>query len=406
MSYKIELDAVQQQQIINRLISDYKFSDYGDTLQEGECPGCIKSGKKRYKRLHTYKNNLITIHCSSSNCGFSAKTFELYPDIFKKSIEERFPATADNIHRPALEYVASVRDIDRDVFMLKQKVKENGKVKEVDYSLVTYATVENKGCARLEGVVNGKPFFYVRSMGANFENGGKGKNERGSKYGGYWCHHPLDNPAGAAKIYLVEGIFDAWALKSSRSALKGACVVSLLSCGNFPKEDLQQIIELKKQTGQEKPELVWMLDANASAKAVEFHRSAQKLGFKSSIIAPPATADWNDLLFKNQLTDEHFKNYIYRGRLLAATSAKEKGKLIHEFTGRDEFYFDFDFKYYWHSTTTLKGADDDAPTEESVVTLIADLIFKVTDVSRSILTHENSFSFVFIKKDTQTTQFY
>ncbi|MEQ5761306.1 bifunctional DNA primase/helicase, partial [Proteus mirabilis] len=57
--------------------------------------------------------------------------------------------------------------------------------------------------------------------------------------------------------------------------------------------------------------------------------------------------DWNDLHMKGKLTERDVARYRYYGKLLLASTAFEKARLMFNWTERSEFDFQHDNRLYW-----------------------------------------------------------
>ncbi|MFV9997282.1 MAG: hypothetical protein AB8W37_06170 [Arsenophonus endosymbiont of Dermacentor nuttalli] len=99
-----------------------------------------------------------------------------------------------------------------------------------------------------------------------------------------------------------------------------------------------------------KPLLVSALDnGNTDEKAIRKHvASSQQEGWKSSAALPSRlkNEDWNDLHLKGRLEWYDLLRYRYYGDLLLAKSATDKAMMIFNYIHRNDFYFEFDSRFY------------------------------------------------------------
>ncbi|KLB61469.1 toprim domain-containing protein, partial [Xanthomonas euvesicatoria] len=143
------------------------------------------------------------------------------------------------------------------------------------------------------------------------------------------------------EVWIVEGIFDAIALLQH-----GMCAVSAMSSNAFPEESLR---ELAKARMAHLPTLVWALDNEPGARAYTHKhiKRAAALGFDSRaaqiVQRDGKKTDWNDLHLRAIASDDpkQWDNDVnearYQGDLLVARSAVDKGLLMFEHDGRNDF---------------------------------------------------------------------
>jgi len=191
-------------------------------------------------------------------------------------------------------------------------------------------------------------------------------------YKGYWWRLPQQDLTKATEIWLTEGIFDAISLVQN-----GLYAVSLMSCHNYPEHALAA---LKTAVGaNKKPLLVWALDkGNAGEKAIRKHVArSQQEGWKSCAALPSQfkNEDWNDLHLKDRLERYDLMRYRYYGDLLLTKSATDKAMLIFNYTHRNNFYFQFDSRFYWfkldierHLKAVERILDSEKLTKEEATT--------------------------------------
>ncbi|MFA4340888.1 toprim domain-containing protein [Xanthomonas perforans] len=160
------------------------------------------------------------------------------------------------------------------------------------------------------------------------------------------------------EVWIVEGIFDAIALLQH-----GMCAVSAMSSNAFPEESLR---ELAKARMAHLPTLVWALDNEPGARAYTHKhiKRAAALGFDSRaaqiVQRDGKKTDWNDLHLRAIASDDpkQWDNDVnearYQGDLLVARSAVDKGLLMFEHDGRNDFWLDYRSRLYWFDFDTQR----------------------------------------------------
>ncbi|MBV6872216.1 toprim domain-containing protein, partial [Xanthomonas euvesicatoria] len=182
----------------------------------------------------------------------------------------------------------------------------------------------------------------------------------GQSYAGVWWAAPaaLTAMQTAREVWIVEGIFDAIALLQH-----GMCAVSAMSSNAFPEESLR---ELAKARMADLPTLVWALDNEPGARAYTHKhiKRAAALGFDSRaaqiVQRDGKKTDWNDLHLRAIASDHpkqwdnDIKEARYQGDLLVARSAVDKGLLMFEHDGRNDFWLDYRSRLYWFDFDTQR----------------------------------------------------
>ncbi|MCF5927119.1 toprim domain-containing protein, partial [Xanthomonas perforans] len=182
----------------------------------------------------------------------------------------------------------------------------------------------------------------------------------GQSYAGVWWAAPaaLKAMQTVREVWIVEGIFDAIALLQH-----GMCAVSAMSSNAFPEESLR---ELAKARMAHLPTLVWALDNEPGARAYTHKhiKRAAALGFDSRaaqiVQRDGKKTDWNDLHLRAIASDDpkQWDNDVnearYQGDLLVARSAVDKGLLMFEHDGRNDFWLDYRSRLYWFDFDTQR----------------------------------------------------
>ncbi|MBB4728244.1 hypothetical protein FHR58_002302 [Xanthomonas arboricola] len=182
----------------------------------------------------------------------------------------------------------------------------------------------------------------------------------GQSYAGVWWAAPASLTAmqTAREVWIVEGIFDAIALLQH-----GMCAVSAMSSNAFPEESLR---ELAKARLADLPTLVWALDNEPGARAYmhKHIKRAAALGFDSRaaqiVQRDGKKTDWNDLHLRAIASDDpkqwdnDVKEARYQGDLLVARTAVDKGLLMFEHDGRNDFWLEYRSRLYWFDFDTQR----------------------------------------------------
>ncbi|MBB6259348.1 hypothetical protein FHT05_003987 [Xanthomonas arboricola] len=328
-----------RQQVLQRLERDYALKHRSGTsyMRGGRCPACGK------KELYAFEPKPWVVKCGrEAKCGHELHVKDIYDDLFD-DWSKRFPVTQASPTASADAYLESSRG-----FMLAPL---HGL-----YTQETYYDIKTKAGTATVRFSLDKGGWWERLIDRPHRFGKqKARFAPGHSYAGvWWCA-----PAAAqlmkttAEVWIVEGIFDAIALLQH-----GVCAVSAMSCNAYPDESLRQ---LSAARAGNLPTLVWGLDNEAGARDYthKHARRAHALGFKSraALIEQPATGkkiDWNDLHLRAQAASDHQKQWDeavtearYRGDLLMARSAIEKGLLMYDHDQAPDFWLEYRSRLYW-----------------------------------------------------------
>lgn len=314
------------QDISRRLFKDYEFKQKGPWLREGICPNCKK------KELFTRGDHPLVLKCGRENkCGATFHVKDLYPDAFS-SWSERFVASNEDPHAAATAYLQMARGLNTAAL--------GGCYVQADY----YDKKLKAGTATVrfplpaggywERLIDRPERFGKRKALFNY----------GCTYEGTWWTPPNMDMAACKKLWLVEGIFDALALRQN-----GITSVATLTCNNYPEKALEA---LEQQLGRKVP-LVWALDSDAAGSkyTLKWVAQARAAGWECSAAQIPQSGktkiDWNDLHQREQLGHHDLQKYLYHGALLIAKNATEKALLMYHETERREFSFMFKQRMFW-----------------------------------------------------------
>jgi len=330
---------VQYDPILERLQRDYGLKHRGDYLREGKCPDC---GKRELFISAIEPHNL---KCGrESKCSWSAKTRDLYPDLWKP-LHELYPATREDPNATAKAYLKT-RGLNPALFAGQfqqgQRIERNAIRKPGHTETVRFFLTADKS-------VWWERFLVPIEM----PDKPKKAHFNGSYKGHWWA--PAGFAAGRGdQVFLVEGILDALSLIQS-----GFRAVSLMSCNNWPET------AIKPHLGQG---IQWVLaldnDPAGQRYNLKYHRELQRLGESVAVCTAPDRdkRDWNDLLQAGtgRISPDDLTEWFHAGRLLAADSAKAKALELVAHTGKQVFTMDFGNQLY---AVKYSDRDEDEPVK-------------------------------------------
>lgn len=325
--------------VLRRLDAEFEFRERGGWLRQGKCPSCGK------KEVYTNAEHPWVVRCGRlNNCGWEGHVKDLYPDLFSnwsERVRKQTPAGKPPSPTAVADaYLQHARGFDLD------KIKGW-------YTQESYFDQEiNAGSATVRFQFG--TTWWERLID-NPERFGKKKArvQPGGRYAGTWWKPPTMNLGEVSELWLVEGIFDAISLMHH-----GIHAVALMSCSNYPKNGLEEILAL----GGRRPRLVWALDGdNAGRNYIrKWVARAREEGWDCAAAVIPqegkAKTDWNDIHLRDRgrepeqqrLSAEGRKEYLHHGAVLIARTPTEKALLIYGRNQRSaEFDFEFDRRLYW-----------------------------------------------------------
>jgi hypothetical protein len=209
-------NGVHNETLEDRIFSALKQSVYwtektrsnGKTIQGLTCPVCGD------RSAWAYTDGPMAINCNRANsCGARTKTLTLFPEV-RLNIEREFPATKDDPHKPAREYLRT-RGLSEVFKGLNFRYFKN--VRNTGSGAVLFPVgKDDKG----KEILNGRLFNPPS---------GEGKTHNiGSTSGKFWRHPSLsydpDRPT-----HITEGILDALSLLEL-----GHQAIAVLSSGQDP----------------------------------------------------------------------------------------------------------------------------------------------------------------------------
>ncbi|ARV24882.1 toprim domain-containing protein [Xanthomonas citri] len=333
-----------RQQVLSRLERDYGLKHRSGTeyMRGGKCPSCSK------KELYTNHLKPWVVKCGrQSKCGRELHVKDLYDDLFD-DWSKRFQPTAAAPNAAADAYLQFSRGFDLAPLkgLYSQDSHYDRKI-SAGTATVRFALVKGGWWERLID----RPHRFGKQ---------KARFAPGQSYAGVWWAAPaaLTAMQTAREVWIVEGIFDAIALLQH-----GMCAVSAMSSNAFPEESLR---ELAKARMADLPTLVWALDNEPGARAYTHKhiKRAAALGFDSRaaqiVQRDGKKTDWNDLHLRAIASDDpkQWDNDVnearYQGDLLVARSAVDKGLLMFEHDGRNDFWLDYRSRLYWFDFDTQR----------------------------------------------------
>ncbi len=312
-------------QVKQRLLRDYAFKVRGEWLQQGKCPHCNK------RELFAFADSPWTIKCNRLNkCDYSEHIKSLYPDLFE-DWSKNHPVTQDNPNAAADAYLRDGRGftIGRLLGLYTQESYFD-REKNIGSATVRFTIAEG---VQWERIIDQPERF----------SGQKGR-ALGSYKGKWWSGN--QDLMKASEIWITEGIFDAIALQHA-----GLTAVSNISAKHFPNDAITELLNQRTQAKLPPPTLIWAMDSDsAGTSATRKHiKACEQRNIPARAAQPVADHDWNDMWQMGWLNDSGIEEALYRGELLTAKNATEKGGLMWQRMGRDNFPMAFENRLFWFS---------------------------------------------------------
>jgi hypothetical protein len=322
-----------------RRLEEFKFKPAkgkSKWMQGGTCPSCHKH------ELYADAAKPWVVRCGRlDKCGYEGHVKELYPDLFSDWSTRAAARIATNPNAAADDYLEHARGFKLDLIKGWYRQESYYDAKADNGKGAGSATVRFEvGETYWERIIDRPERFGKKK--ANFKYGA-------SYHGTWWCPPDTVLTEGVSDLYLVEGIFDAIALRHHNIA-----AVALMSCNNYPEKALAELRMALAVKGTE-VRLIWALDSDKAGIDYTFKWVARcrDEGWECTAAQIPQRGskktDWNDLHQRDRLSPDDLKNYLHHGALLIAASASEKALLIYRHSGGKSTEFDFDFKrrLYW-----------------------------------------------------------
>ena len=359
------MDEQLRQQIIQRLERDYQFRAPRGSSQwmtHGKCPSCGKT------ELYINPERPWVARCGRLNkCGAEMHIREVYADLFE-DWSARHPAVATNPQATADAYLVEMRGFDLAMIA--------GWYSQDSY----FDQQQGIGSATVRfGLASGGG-YWERIIDKPWRFGKRKATFRGN-YAGTWWQPPDLNLTAQPTLWLVEGIFDAIALRHA-----GVPAVATLSCNNYPELSLGALAELCAEADVERPKLIWAYDPDNAGREFtrKFVQRAREAGWECGAAQPRAGAkkrDWNDLWIAERLSADDLADYLYLGELLIAATPAAKSALMYSKHGWQSFSFDHDHRMYWFkldlerygkSRDTLRDDYPEMPEQELLERALAE----------------------------------
>ena len=321
--------------VLRAIKSDYGFKDKGEWLRQGKCPSCGK------KELYARADAPWVLRCGRiGKCGAELHVKDLYSEIFD-NWSKRYRATETEPNAAADAYLEHARGLElngiRDWYR-QEYYKDNDR---------------NIGTATVRfDLLGGGWWERLIDQPGRFDR--KARFAWGKSYQGHWWQ-PLDTDfaslAACDSIWIVEGIFDALALRQA-----GVPAVSIMSCYNYPEHSLTALRKAIAELGGENrgPSLVWALDIGAAG--TEYTRKFVKRATEAGWVCSAAQVnleedggklDWNDCLQRGRLDAEHRDKYLWNGNVLIAPDPTEKALLFYQRNHWNNFPFVYEARTFW-----------------------------------------------------------
>lgn len=320
-----------RQDIIARLIRDYRAEERGQYLQKVLCPDCGK------REAYISADTPWMLKCGrENNCGSQIHVKMLFPELFS-SWSERYdtPEARQQSKTPVADgYLRDGRGFDLE--------RIHGW-----YGQESYWKPDIGGTTTVRFTLPGGA--YWERLLDKPERFGKQKANFVGRYKGDWWQPPaltIEDLASQGEVWIVEGIFDAIALYHH-----GIAAASAMSCTNYPATALKTLADASHAAGTARPALVWALDSNrAGQNATHKHvKRARADGWECKAAQTPGTGkhDWNDCHQRGELSDKHLATWRHLGELLLAPSAMAKALILYRRTERRECWFEYKRQIWW-----------------------------------------------------------
>lgn len=346
------------------LTREFAFKREGEWYRKGKCPECHK------KELYTHAEKPRVLKCGRLNhCGYERSVREYFPDIFD-DWSKRFKATEANPSASADAYLSHGRGLDlagmRGCYT-QEYYRDHDR---------------NLGSATVRFPLPGGSWWErIIDQPGRFDK--KARFCPGKSYRGQWWAPPefsVDKLAAAERIWIAEGIFDAWALKQA-----GHVAVSAMTVNNWPKEALHELRQAiaTGATPTHSPELVFAFDIGPAGLEYtrKFVEQAQAEGWRATAaqvrLEDGSKVDWNDLLQLDKLTPTDIDEYLWNGMVAIAPSATEKACLIYERRKWTNFNFAFDSRTWWATINQARISEvmlKESLTERAAVRACAEVV--------------------------------
>lgn len=310
------------EEIVRALLEDpsLQFQDMGSHLRKGICPSCGK------KELWISKDKPWRVNCNrGNNCGYTATTKELLPEVFA-NFAEKYAPTEREPNRTADAVLGFDRGFDLS--------KIRGWYEQAAYTFPG----TNIMCHTIRFYLDkAKTRYWERLIDKTKKDGQKNniggqRKADGSVFKGDAWFPPGLTLEKNDRCFLVEGIFHSIGLLHHE--IKAAAG---FSCNNFPIN----FIEEHKGKG-----ITWViaLDGDpAGRKWAKAHaKRLKKMGEKFQVlILPDNDWDWDDYYRMGRISPKFINERLHHGRLFMAQDVHEKAYHMYCHSKYSRFILDF-----------------------------------------------------------------
>lgn len=318
-TYRSDIGA---EEIVRALLQDstFGFQDCGTHLRKGVCPSCGK------RELWIKKDEPWRVSCNrSNNCGWTASTRELLPEVFSE-FSKRYAPTQEDPRRTA----DAVMGIDRgfDLSKIRDWYEQGAytfpRSTEMCHTVRFYLdATKTRYWERL--------IDKTKADGQKNNIGGKRK-EDGSLFKGDAWLPPTVKLKKNDRCFLVEAIFHSIALYHY-----DITAAAMISSNHFPTTFIEQ------HAGKN---ITWIIALDGDAAGRKGTRKCIKLlkamGEKYEVLTLPDNGmDWDDYHRAGKLTKSFIKERLYYGKLFMAENVHEKAYHMYQHKPYSTFTLDF-----------------------------------------------------------------
>lgn len=282
--------------------TELKFNklDAKGYMQEGICPACGK------KELWTYRESPWVLFCGRrKNCDETFHVRDRYKHLFE-NFTERFPATEDDPNASARAYLQDDRGFNTGML--------------AGWYSQEQIRLEDGSTAQSIRFKVSDDCYWARLIDAKDIRRNKGKKAKVvNPYKGECWQPPTQDINDGDTVWITEGIFKSIALLESKFEKEQMKTVSALSANNLPIEFIKRNVDRN---------ITWVIaldnDPAGISGATKYKEKIKELGEQVLIAIPSGKPDWDDEFRLKRLNDKYFKDALWRGQYLTATTAKEK----------------------------------------------------------------------------------
>ncbi|OYQ90152.1 hypothetical protein B9T10_02195 [Wohlfahrtiimonas chitiniclastica] len=369
----MKMERSQRDEVVRRFIAETgaKPQGNGKRYKNGICPSCQK------KKLWIFGDDPWKIQCDSTTCGYEISARDRYPDIFENFSKRYAHEMAEDGRAIAKAYLREARGFNTT--LCDQFTQE---------TFFDYSTKVSTPTVRFPMPGDGYWERLIENL-EKFEQ--KAHFKKGYSYKGLaWHFNDLD-VSKINELWVVEGIFDAIALRHHNIH-----AISAMSANNFPEHTLTQIYQKNPRLN-----IVIALDSDEKGKqsAIKWLKLCEKIGFFSDIRLAITNDgdDWNDKHIKEQLDDEDIETYLHHGAVLSARSPMRKAYLMYQRYEKQQFFLEFNFNTYWVKVDVksmleaINKNDEDEETafkSSCTITEIANCVTNILYAQKELDTNE------------------